>query len=226
MTTQTRALAGVIVVGLALLVALWVMAIAPKRADSAKVTANVVAQKSRLTAATALLGGYTVSRKQFTGLLSELHEINKAVPTRGDIAPMLFDLQNRARARGSDLRLVALKAGVAAPTTGATGNTPTTPGAVAGPGGLSVLPFTFEYTGKYFDLLEILKTVRNEVRTGGGDLKIGGRLLTIDGLAFNRLDKTKLTKAVVNATAYLAPDSAATPQPPTDAQAQVANGGS
>jgi hypothetical protein len=226
MTTQTRALAGVIVVGLALLVALWVMAIAPKRSDSAKVTANVAAQQSRLTAATALLGGYTASRKQFTGLLSELREIDKAVPGRGDIAPMLFDLQNRARARGSDLRLVALKAGSGAPTTGTPGATATTPGAVAGPGGLSVLPFTFEYTGKYFDLLEILKTVRNSVRTGGGDLKIGGRLLTIDGLAFNRVDKSKLTKAVVNATAYLAPDSAATPQPPTDAQAQVANGGS
>jgi hypothetical protein len=222
MTTQTRALAGVIVVGLALLVALWVMAISPKRAESAKVAANVAAQESRLSAATAQLGGYRVSRKQFTGLLSELREINKAVPLRGDIAPMLFDLQNRARARGSDLRLVALKAG-AAPTTGTTG---TTPGAVAGPGGLSVLPFTFEYTGKYFDLLEILKTVRQSVRTAGGDLKIGGRLLTIDGLAFNRLDKSKLTKAVVNATAYIAPDGAATPQPPTDAQAQAANGGS
>ncbi len=224
MTTQTRALAGVVAVGLALLVALWVMAIAPKRSDSAKVKANVAAQQSRLTAATALLGGYTVSRKQFTGLLSELREINKGVPVRGDIAPMLFDLQNRARARGSDLRLVALKAGAAAPTTGATGAT--TPGAVAGPGGLSVLPFTFEYTGKYFDLLEILKTVRNAVRTRGGDLRIGGRLLTIDGLSFNRVEGSKLTKAVVNATAYIAPDSAATPQPPTDAQAQVANGGS
>lgn len=221
MTTQTRALAGVIVVGLALLVALWVMAIAPKRSDNAAVAANVAAQKSRLTAATALLGGYAASRKQFTGLLSELHEMNKGVPVRGDIAPLLFDLQNRARARGSDLRLVALKAGAVAPTTGTS-----TPGAVAGPGGLSVLPFTFEYTGKYFDLLEILKTVRTAVRTGGGDLKIRGRLLTIDGLSFNRLDSSKLTKAVVNATAYLAPDSAATPQAPTDAQAQVANGGS
>jgi hypothetical protein len=222
--TPGRSLAAVIFAGLALLAALWILEIAPKRSENASVRANLATQRSQLGTASTQLAGYTTSHKQFTGLLSELRELDEAVPGHGDIAAMLLRLQRRARARGSDLRLVALKEGTQ-PAPG-TGTEQTIAGAVAGPGGLLALPFTFEYTGRYFDLLEILKTVRRSVRTAGGDLAIDGRLLTIDGLAFNRIEGTKLTKAVVNATAYIAPDGAATPQPPADAQAQAANGGS
>ncbi|HVF78561.1 MAG TPA: hypothetical protein VNA28_09705, partial [Solirubrobacteraceae bacterium] len=83
-------------------------------------------------------------------------------------------------------------------------------------------PFTFEYTGKYFDLVDILKTVRRSVRVTSGDLNVDGRLLTIDGLSFKRIDPSaQLTKAVLNATAYIAVDGA-TAAPATPAAADPA----
>lgn len=220
MTSQARSLAATIAIGIALLAALWFMAIAPKRSEKAQVTSNVAAQQARLDAATAQVATFTASRTQFAGLMTELRGLDKAVPSRGDIPAMLRELQRRAKARGSLLRLVELTDGAAANVAGAA---TTTPGAVAGPGGLATLPFTFEYTGKYFDLVDILKTVRRSVRVTAGDLNIDGRLLRIDGLSFKRVDPdTRLTKAVLNATAYIAADGASGARPALGAGAPAA----
>lgn len=206
MTPQARALAAAIAAGLALFAALWFLAIGPKRSEQAAVSANVMAQQARIDAAKAQVATFSASRKQFAGLLKELRGLDKAVPARGDISAMLRELQRRAKVRDSELRLVALKD----PSGATPGMIPSTPGAITGPGGLSALPFTFEYTGRYFDLLDILKTVRRSVRLTSGDLDVDGRLLTIDGLSFNPVDDNpKLTKAVLNATAYIAPDGVA-----------------
>jgi hypothetical protein len=89
-----------------------------------------------------------------------------------------------------------------------------------GPDGLAALPFTFEFTGEYFDLRDILRTVRRSVSVHKSKIKVGGRLLTIDGLTFTRTDPSSTqTKATLNATAYIAPDGASTPTPPAAAAA-------
>jgi len=214
MSSQARSIGATIAIGILLLAALWFMAIAPKRSEQGTVTANVSAQQTRIDAAKAQVAAYTTSRDQFSGLMTELRGLDKAVPSRAAISEMLRELQRRAKARGSDLRLVALKGGATQDPGAAGAAAPTTPGAVAGPGGLAALPFTFEYSGRYCDLLDILKTVRRSVRVTSGDLNIDGRLLTIDGLSFKRVDPSaRLTKAVLNATAYVAADGAKTAPP-------------
>jgi hypothetical protein len=226
--TPTRSLIALIIVGTALLGALWFLAIAPKRTERVAIHGDVAAQQKLLGSAEAQVATYTASRDQFRGLLSQLRRLDRAVPSRAAVPTLLRQLQHRAKARGSELSLVALKDGAQA-TAGvaATAAPPTTPGAIAGPGGLSALPFTFEYTGKYFDLLEILATARRAVRVKGDRvIWIKGRLLTIDGLSFKRADgETKLTKAVVNGTAYFAPDAAASSQTSTDVPAAGAENG-
>jgi len=209
----------------ALLAALWFLAIAPKRSERAAVRTNVAQQQARLDTARAQVTAFTATRERFPELVSELRRLDKAVPSRGAVSSLLRQLQRRARVRGAELRLVALKEGAAA-APGA-GTASATPGAVAGPGGLATLPFTFEYTGKYYDLLAVLATVRRAVRLKRAKLKIDGRLLTIDGLAFKRLSPGKpLTKAIVNATAYIAPDAAAALKTPAVAGQPAATEGS
>jgi Tfp pilus assembly protein PilO len=221
MTNDRKTLALVALSGIAILAALWMLAIKPKREERAQVRENVAAQQTRLQAAQSQLAGYEASRKAFPAQMRELKRLDKAVPSRGAIADLLRQLQRRANVRHSDLRLVALKAvsGVS-PTTGAP---PVTPGASVGPDGLATLPFTFEFTGDYFDLRDILKTVRRSVSVHKNTIKVGGRLLTIDGLTFTRPDATSTqTKATLNATAYIAPDGASTPQPPAAPSATTA----
>jgi Tfp pilus assembly protein PilO len=217
MTSNERtAIALVVVGGFALLAALWILAIGPKRTQSSEVRDNVAAQEQRVQDAQTQLAAHQGARKQFPGMLAELKTLDKAVPARAAISDMLRQLQHKAKVEDSVLRLIALKPGAAAPAT-ATGAAPVAPGATVGPDGLAAMPFTFEFNGKYFDLRDVLRTVRRSVRlkNKAGDVQVSGRLLTIDGLTFTRTDPSSPdTKAIVNATAYIAPDGASTPQSP------------
>jgi hypothetical protein len=227
-TNDRKTTAFVALAGLAILAALWMLAIKPKREERAQVRENVTAQQARLDAAQSQLASFEASRKAFPAKLGELRKLDKAVPSRGAISSMLRQLQRRANVRHSDLQLVALKsAGAPVGAPGATTAPPTTPGASVGPDGLAVLPFTFEFTGDYFDLRDILRTVRRSVSVHKDKIKVGGRLLTIDGLTFVRTDPdSSMTKATLNATAYIAPDGASTPQLPAGAAAAPTAGGS
>jgi len=230
MTSNDRkTIAFVALAGIAILAALWMLVISPKRDERAQVRENVAAQQQRLQTAQTQLASYEAARKQFPAKLKELRTLDKAVPSRGAISSLLRQLQRRANVRNSDLRLVALKAGSAGPSADGTTAPPVTPGATVGPDGLAALPFTFEFTGDYFDLRDILRTVRRSVSVKKDKIKVGGRLLTIDGLSFVRTDPNSAkTKATLNATAYIAPDGASTPQPPaaTPATAAPTAGGS
>jgi len=218
MTNDTKTIGIVVLAGIAILAALWMLAISPKREERAQVKANVATQEARLQTAQAQLASFEAAKKAFPAKLAELKQLDKAVPARGAISSLLRQLQRRAKVRNSNLQLVALKPGTAA-AAGADG-TPLTPGATVGPDGLAALPFTFEFTGEYFDLRDILATVRRSVSVRKDKIKVGGRLLTIDGLSFIRTDPSSTrTKATLNATAYIAPDGASTPQPPAAAAA-------
>jgi len=214
-TNDTRTIAIVALAGVAILAALWMLAIGPKRDERSQVKANVAAQEARLQTAQTQLASFEAAKKQFPVKLAELRRLDEAVPARGAISSLLRQLQRRAKVRNSNLRLVALKS--AAPTTtGANGVT--TPGATVGPNGLAALPFEFEFSGEYFDLRDILATVRRSVSVRKDEVKVSGRLLTIDSVKFTRADPaSSRTRATLSATAYIAPDGAATPEPPAAA---------
>ena len=120
MTNDRRTIALAALAGVAVLVALWMLAISPKRAERAKVNDNVAAQQARLQTAQAKLASYEAAKTEFPKQLAELRKLDKAVPARGAIASLLRQLQKRAKVRNSQLQLVALKAaGAAAPAAGA-----------------------------------------------------------------------------------------------------------
>ena len=208
-------------VGVVIVAALWMLVLSPKRSESATVKDSVAALQTRLAEAKTQLASYQSAKKQYPGMLAELKRLDEAVPARGEIQVLLRQIQKRAKARGSDLQVAALKAssGPSAATAGLT------PGASQGNGGIATLPFQFTYTGKYFDLVRVLAAARRAVTVKSGDLKIDGRLVTIEGIAFERPDTDKpLIKATVSATAYIA---AAPPAPaPAADPAAAATGGS
>jgi Tfp pilus assembly protein PilO len=212
---------GTVVAGALLLAAMWMLALSPKRSESAEVKTNVAAQEQRLTVARTELASFQAAEKQFPGMLAELRRLDKAVPARGAIPDLLRQLQKRANGRDTVLRLAELKA--AGPAAGGA----LTPGATPMAGGLAALPFKFTYSGKYFDLVSVLKAARKAVtvKSKSGDLEIDGRLVTIEGTAFARESAdSPIISASVSGTAYIA---AVTAAPPTTVAAPAApQGGS
>jgi Tfp pilus assembly protein PilO len=210
LSPHQKMMIGTGLVALAIVALLWVMAISPRKAESATVKENVATQELRLEEARTQLASYQASKKQYPGLLKELRRLDEAVPARAAISDLLRQLQRRARVRGSELQVAALKA-----SGGSTAGL--TPGATPRSGGLAALPFTFTYTGKYFDLVSVLKAARRAVTVKSGDLEIDGRLVTIEGLSFERQEQTSaLITANVAGTAYIAAAPAA-PTPPAAA---------
>ena len=207
--------------GVVILAALWMLVLSPKRAESAKVKESVATLEARLAEAKTQLASYQSAKKQYPGMLAELKRLDEAVPARGEIQVLLRQIQKRARARGSNLTVAALKAS-SGPGAGASD---LTPGASPANGGVATLPFQFTYTGKYFDLVRVLAAARRAVTVKSGDLKIDGRLVTIEGISFERPESGEpLIKASVSATAYIA---AAPPAPaPAADPAAAATGGS
>ena len=216
-----RMIIGTALVGLVMLAALWMLAISPKRSESSEVKQSVTTQETRLAEAKTQLASFQSAKKQYPGMLAELERLDEAVPARGEIHKLLRQLQRRAKAAGSDLQVATLKSSTdaTAPTSGLT------PGAKLGTGGVATLPFTFTYTGEYFDLVHVLAAARRAVSVKAGDLKIDGRLVTIEGLSFQRADADDpLIKATVSATAYIA--AAPTAPEPAAVPAATATGGS
>jgi Tfp pilus assembly protein PilO len=208
--------------GAVLLAALWMLALSPKRSENAEVSSSVAAQEQRLGVAKTQLVGYQTARKQYPGMLAELRRLDKAVPARGAIPSLLRQLQRRAKASKSNLQVAALRATASAPVAGST----LTPGATLGAGGIATLPFTFTYTGAYFDLVHVLAAARHAVAVKSGDVKIGGRLVTIEGMSFQRAQADDpLIRATISATAYIAAAPPA-PQPTAIPAATTTQGGS
>ena len=94
------------------------------------------------------------------------------------------------------------------------------PGATVGSAGLPTLPFSFTFTGSFFNLADFLRKLDRYVLPKGSAVDVNGRLLTVDGIALSVGPEGFPTiKASVAATAYLVPEeqgtaARATPQGP------------
>ncbi len=90
------------------------------------------------------------------------------------------------------------------------------PGAAVGPAGLLAVPFSFTFDGGYLEMQRFLGAIDDLAKNDKGRITVRGRLITVDGfsLAAGR-DGFPTVKALVSATAYLAPDA----PPPTAAVA-------
>ena len=224
-----RMIIATVAVGIALLAALWMLAISPKRSESATVKSNVAVQEQRLSAAQTQLASYEASRKQYPGLLAELRGLDEAVPARGR------DL--RAPAPAAEARQGAQRHAAARQPRGCRRDSradarrrvrhgphprrhaPEQRRAGEAPVLVRVLGLATSTSSK------ILKEARRTVAVKSGDLKINGRLVTIEALTFQReTPESSLIKANVAGTAYIA---AAPPTPiATAIPADAPQGGS
>jgi hypothetical protein len=80
------------------------------------------------------------------------------------------------------------------------------PGAAVGPAGLPTMPFTFVFDGSFFDMERFLSEVNRFISLKRSELRVQGRLLTIDGIALSAGPSGfPSVKATMTATAFLLP---------------------
>ena len=116
------------------------------------------------------------------------------------------------------------------PATAAGSAATTADGSTSGNPGLDSVPLEFTFSGSFFDLADFFHRMKRFVRVANKDIRVQGRLMTIDGLTF-KSDSFPVIKAEVRSTVYLSPKSqgttaGATPQGPgTDGTTQASTPG-
>jgi Tfp pilus assembly protein PilO len=224
MTTRDRKIL-LVLAGLAVLAGFWFLVLQPKRTQAKELSAQIVAQQERLQTAQQTVAQGMQAKAGHARDTATVAQLGAAVPADDDLPSLLYQLD--AASRNADVEFDSLvRAGgtggsssssSSSSTSGSTGSTGSTgsasaslpPGATVGTAGLATLPFTFEFTGSYFDLQRFVGDLQGFVRADGEKVSVRGRLLTVDGIALVPAGKdlSKIDAKLV-ATAYLSPEAA------------------
>jgi type II secretory pathway pseudopilin PulG len=228
-----------IVVGIvAALAAFWFLAISPKRKDASALGAQITQAQTRLAAAQASASTAEAAKAKYTTDYATVARLGKAVPVDDDMPSLVYQLEKTATANHIDFRSIKL-VGSASPaptaaTSGAPGSTVSAalpPGAAVGSAGFPTMPFTFDFTGSFFNLQRFLKAIDGMTTVDGKSISVKGRLLTVDGVSlkagpegFPQID------ASVVVTSYLLPadeglTSGATATSPSGTTGTATSGG-
>lgn len=197
LTGSRRALVAVVGVAVVLyLLAVWFLFLSPRRAEAARLQAEVTAAEAQLADAR---GGAGAPRAAKTHV-SDLFSLAKAMPSSRDQASLLLELDLLARKANVTIASVSMQE----------------PSAL--PGGSTAIPVAVTVSGTYRNITRFVRQMRTLAGLRRGDPYATGRLLTVQSVdlteskadGFPRLDAALL----LNAHVYDGPIAAPAPVTP------------
>jgi type II secretory pathway pseudopilin PulG len=247
----------VVVAFVVLIGAAWLEVISPKRDEASKLQSQINSAQSALNGARGVLAQGEAARQAFRQSYTTLVRLGEAVPTDDNVPSLIYQVQSAASKSGVDfLGLTLNPAGatgapnVSTPASSSTSTTTSTtppstttptstigatstptlpPGAVIGPAGFPIEPFTFTFQGNFFHLANFFARLERFVVATGQRLTVSGRLLNLGAISLGPAPKgfPEIT-ATVSATTYLLPASeglvdGATPAGPAPASSLPAS---
>jgi len=261
MTTRDRLVVTVIAV-LAVLAAAWMLVVAPERKQAAKLQAQVNAASSALAGAESEAANARQAQARYAAAYASVVALGKAVPPGEEVPSLIYQLAQASNEKNVDFASIQTGSGSgtgagggsstgagsgsgtgagSGPGTGAGGRTAASgsAGGASGAAGLNQMPFTFVFNGTFPSLYKLFQQLNGfTVRTTSGQLKISGRLLTIQGVKLApaigvgsaRTANGQLS-GTITATAYVLPASqgltgGASPNAPAGTTTTTASSGS
>jgi hypothetical protein len=220
----------VVLVVAALLAGFWFAILGPKRAEAERLGAQLDSEQQRLRTAQANASQARTARDRYYADYAAIARLGKAVPGEDDVPSLVYQIESAARDARVDFRSITSAGAGSAPATtpspsagtgtagesksGGSAGSPSPPATAPGAqgaagsstGGLTTLPFSFTFSGSFFDLHRLLGRIDRFVATRGGDVHVRGRLLSIDSIALKPgSDGLSKIQADISATAFTAP---------------------
>ena len=213
MTRSNKILLSVVALGAAI-AAFYFFVLAPKREEVAKLDTDIAAQQAEVEQARLTLAGYEAGQEDLQAQLRDAR-----APRQGRSGRRRRDVDDGSargygrsqrrqlredRARLRSRRLCADDRRSAAP---ADGQLAAAPGAIPVAGGvLSAMPFSFSFTGSYFDLTAFFARLEHFVKSKNAQLDSTGRLLRLESvtIAPSAVGFPDM-QAQINAATYLVP---------------------
>jgi Tfp pilus assembly protein PilO len=194
-TKSNKILIAVVALGLAA-AGFYFLVLGPKRDEIAKLDSDIAAKQAEVAQAEQTLATYESARKTYKANYTTLARLGKAVPGDDDVRSLMVQLEASADGTGVDFQSIELGTGLAgadsstATATGTEEGTTTAgelapaPGSVEVAGGaLSALPFSFKFTGSYFDLNTFFAKLERYVTLNNAKLNATGRLLRLESVS-------------------------------------------
>jgi len=217
-----------VVVAVAAVGGYWKLALAPKRAEAAKLDQDVAVAEAQLVQTQNLIATYEGAQKEYKANYATMVRLGKAVPTDDDMRSLMVQLDTSAKRSGIDFDTINLNAsGSGGATAGV--SAPTTPGAIS-TGAFSAMPFQFTFTGSFATLGSFFSRLESFVTLKGEKIDVRGRLLRVESLKLQPAqDGWPGLQADVGASAYIVPETtvvaAATPSTPSTTTAATPSAG-
>jgi hypothetical protein len=219
---------------LAVLGAVWFMAVSPERKQAASLNTKVAAASAQLASAESELAHARNAQERYSTAYASIVSLGKAVPASQELPSLIYQLDQASNQKQVEFNSVVSGSG-----SGTGPGAPKSAGAATAAsetsGGFTQMPFTFVFNGSFFDLDHLFGQLNQFTeRTTAGQLRISGRLLTIQGVTLGPLSANgaeattdKLT-GTITATAYVLPASqgltaGATPAGPAGAGSPAAS---
>jgi Tfp pilus assembly protein PilO len=227
-TRKNSILLSVVALGAAI-AAFYFFVLSPKREEIVKLDSEIAAQKAEVEQARLTLAGYEEARASYKRNYATLARLGKAVPADDDIRSLMVQLESTADRSGVVFQKIELSNGLSGaasgePTPAAAGELASAPGTIPVAGGaLSAMPFSFTFTGSYFDLSAFFARLEHFVSLNNKRLDSTGRLLRLESVSITPSNVGFPNMAAeINAATYLVPPvqgvseaAPAAPQPGT-----------
>lgn len=216
MTARDRIV--LIVVGLAAaMAAFWFLAISPKRKDASDLGAQISQAQTRLDTAQASATQAQAAKARYRTDYATVARLGKAVPVDDEMPSLVYQLEQTAKANHVQFNAIKLtgdgspaasssSSASSSSTPGSTVTAALPPGATVGAAGFPTMPFSFGFTGSYFNMQRFVKALDGFTSVNGKSINVKGRLLTVDGIALQAGPKGfPQVDASVVVTSYLLP---------------------
>jgi Tfp pilus assembly protein PilO len=213
MTRSNKILLSVVALGAAI-AAFYFFVLAPKREEVAKFDTDIATQEAEIEQARLTLAGYEQAKKSYKKNYATLARLGKAVPADDDVRSLLVQLESTADRSGVTFEKIEMANNLGGETTAPTGAaTPaagqlaSAPGTVPVAGGvLSAMPFSFSFTGSYFDLTAFFARLEHYVSLNNAKLDSTGRLMRLESISITPSGVGFPDMlAEINAATYLVP---------------------
>jgi Tfp pilus assembly protein PilO len=203
-----------VVIGVAsavVLAAVWFLLVVPERKQAATLNEQVATARQSLDAAQAKLSQARAAQSQYNPEYASIVRMGEAVPSSAQVPSLVYELDQLSNSKHVSFNSITNSSS----TTSSASAKSTTAGSSSG--SFSQLPFTFTFSGSFFDLYNLFTRLDGlAMQTASGEVQISGRLLTIqsvnltasaEGASASSTSKSKTAElnGTVTATAYTLP---------------------
>jgi hypothetical protein len=194
------------IAALAVVAAVWMLAVAPEREKASKLGGEVSTAQAQLASAESQANAARTAEASYPTEYASLVNLGKAVPTDQEVPSLIVQLAQASGEKHVEFSSITSSG------SGSASSSSATPAAAAA--GFTAMPFTFVFSGSFFDLYNLFQQLnRFTLRTSSGSLQVSGRLLTIQGVQLTPETTSGSGKAsgrltgTITATAYVLPAS-------------------